>query len=310
MADSDQPSAAPAAASAATNLGELLRSARLAQGLTPEQLATELRIEAQHLTALEENKFERIGIPVFVKGYLRQYGQRLGLDVGRLHALYAKQAKLEEVQIQPSPTIHLRDERQITVWIVAAIVLAAIIGALAMWWTSGGSFDFISTAVTPTPSASSAAPAPAPAGVTSSPAPVAIPVAAPAPIAVPDPAATPAVEAPSAPTETVAPSEGEADANADTVPAIVAAVTGPPTLPLELVFAEESWAEVTDARGQRLFYGLGAANQRAPVRGEPPFAVVLGNATAVQLFVDGDPFVVPTEGRQGNLARFTVDAEE
>ena len=60
-------------------IGELLRSARLAQGLTVEQIATELRIETPRLLALEENNFEQIGIPVFVKGYLRQYGQRLGV---------------------------------------------------------------------------------------------------------------------------------------------------------------------------------------------------------------------------------------
>ena len=100
-----------------------MRSARLAQDLTLEQLATELRIEAKQLAALEENRFERIGVPVFIKGYLKQYGLRLGLDVRDLLALYYKQTTLADVEIQPRRTIKLRDERQITSWILAAIVL-------------------------------------------------------------------------------------------------------------------------------------------------------------------------------------------
>jgi cytoskeleton protein RodZ len=82
------------------------------------------------------------------------------------------------------------------------------------------------------------------------------------------------------------------------------------TIPLELTFAEESWAEVTDARGERLFYGLGAAGRRAALRGEPPFAVVLGNAAAVRLLVDGEIYPTPTPGRQGGIVRFSVDIAE
>ena len=46
------------------------------------------------------------------------------------------------------------------------------------------------------------------------------------------------------------------------------------------------------------------------MRGEPPFAVVLGNGNVVRLVVDGEPYAIPTTGRQGNLARFSVDIAE
>jgi cytoskeleton protein RodZ len=81
-------------------------------------------------------------------------------------------------------------------------------------------------------------------------------------------------------------------------------------IPLEFSFAEESWAEVTDARGERLLFGLTAAGRRVTVRGEPPFAVVLGNAKVVELTVDGQPYPIPASGRQGDLARFSVDIAE
>jgi cytoskeleton protein RodZ len=301
MADSEQSSAA-AAAPTSKNLGELLRSARVAHGLTVEQIATELRIDAQHLAALEDNKLERIGIPVFVKGYLRQYGQRLGVDPRELLALYAKQARLEEVQIQPSPTIHLRDERQITVWVVALVVLAVIVAALAMWWTSGAPFDFSfsTAAVTPAaaPAAAVATPAAAPPRQPAAAAAVALPAESNGAVA--EPTVVPiAVEAVAA-----VPAEEGSE------PPVAAPLGAPAPRPLEILFDQESWAEITDARGERLYYGLGKAEQRTAMRGEPPFAVVIGNAGVVRLIVDGYPYPIPTEGRQGDLARFSVEISE
>ena len=107
-----------------------------------------------------------------------------------------------------------------------------------------------------------------------------------------------------------------------TLPAAAAAAANPPagvgdgpaapvvTIPLEFSFERESWAEVTDARGERLAFGLNAAGRRLTVRGEPPFAVVLGDADAVRLTVDGEPYSIPTTGREGSLARFSVDIAE
>jgi cytoskeleton protein RodZ len=312
MADSEPASAPPAAAlpSAPPTLGEMLRSARLAHDLTLEQLSTELRIEAKQLKALEENRFEQIGVPVFVKGYLKQYGLRLGLDVRDLLALYYKQTTLADVQVQPSRSIKLRDDRQVTSWVLAAIVLLIVIAALAVWWWNGGSFSAIPLTRS-TPPATTSAPAPA----------AAEPQARTALQPV-EQSAVPAAEPSAPPADQPAPLATDAPASSDSVPAVV-----PPALveladgdddgraapvtaiPLEFVFAEEGWAEVTDARGERLLFGLNAAGRRVTVRGEPPFAVVLGNADAVQLTVDGEPYAIPA-ARQDDLARFSVDIAE
>src|SRR5882672_12643626 len=74
MADSEQRAQAGTATPAPQTVGQMLKQARTAHDLTLEQVSTELRIEAQNLGALEQDRFEKIGIPVFVKGYLRQYG--------------------------------------------------------------------------------------------------------------------------------------------------------------------------------------------------------------------------------------------
>jgi cytoskeleton protein RodZ len=316
MADSEQSSDA-ASAPAPRNLGQVLRDARLKQDLTIEQLAMELRIEAKQLTALEENRFEQIGVPVFVKGYLKQYGTRLGLDVRDLLGLYYDQVNLGEVRVQPRRTIKLRDERQITSWLLALIVLVALGAGLAVWWWNG-SFDAARPASESAPVRSpSAAPAepvaavperavPEPAAAVVPP--VSAPVAAPA--AVTDPA--PAASEPAALPADVARGDAlleDGGESADDASADGARAVPPVMIPLQFSFDADSWAEVTDGRGERLLFGLNAAGRSVTVRGEPPFTVVLGNAPAVRLVVDGAPFAVPV-GRQGDTARFSVDIAE
>ncbi len=301
MTDSEPPSPAPPVQKAPETLGQILRRARLAQDLTIEQLATELRIEAKQLNALEENRFERIGVPVFIKGYLKQYGLRLGLDVPDLLALYYKQTTLADVQIQPRRTIKLRDERQITSWILAAIVLLALVG-LAAWWWSGGRFGAASGIQSPpattTPPAAEPAESQTPPPATPPVAPLQRTLPAVDPPAADPPPPEPGSSQPAVPGELPAVAARDEGGDADAEPAV--------GVPLELTFAEESWAEITDARGERLLFGLSAAGRNVTLRGEPPFTVVLGNADAVQLTVDGEPYAVPSS-RQGNLARFAVD---
>ena len=56
------------------SVGEMLRVAREAKGLSVDQLVRDLRIESTYLIALEQNNFEAFSAPVFAKGYMRQFG--------------------------------------------------------------------------------------------------------------------------------------------------------------------------------------------------------------------------------------------
>ncbi|HEX6997753.1 MAG TPA: helix-turn-helix domain-containing protein [Gammaproteobacteria bacterium] len=140
MRESDGEALADVADAATVSVGDMLRSARTARSLTLEQVSMELRIEPQQLLALEEERFEAIGPPVFVKGYLRHYGTLLGLDAEELVRLYAARAGEREVELKPSRTIRLHDEHQITLWIIAVLVLAALAAVVVLWWLGDGSF--------------------------------------------------------------------------------------------------------------------------------------------------------------------------
>jgi cytoskeleton protein RodZ len=354
-----QPAAVPAGTPDKHSVGEILKEARNAQGLTLEQVSTELRIELPQLEALEGDRFERIGVPVFVKGYLRQYGARLGLDPRDLLARYSEQTSLKEVQVQPSKTIKLRDERQITVWVIAALAILVVIVGLGAWWVGAGG-STVASGPSSAPNAgsdakpASASPAAAPAPATTSPASGAPAGGSTAPPAEPAPSPSPAAPATPAPTGDAAPAATPNPSGAATPPTRTLAVATPPpsarpsadrsaaagsapaaaastpatspsaaasaaqpssddgggpslVVPLELTFEQESWAEVTDAHGERLYYGLGTAGKRAQMRGEPPFAVVLGNAGGVKIVVDGEDFAIPAKGKPGEYARFSVN---
>jgi len=61
-------------------LGDRLRQAREAKGLTLEQIEEITRIRRRYLQALEEEDFGQLPGEVFVRGFLRNYALALGLD--------------------------------------------------------------------------------------------------------------------------------------------------------------------------------------------------------------------------------------
>jgi cytoskeleton protein RodZ len=79
------------------------------------------------------------------------------------------------------------------------------------------------------------------------------------------------------------------------------------TVRLRLNFSADSWAELYDAGGQRVFFDLGSANSVRNVTAVAPVKVFLGYADGVQLELNGKPLALPDEVRRGNVARFTVD---
>jgi len=82
-----------------TGCGERLRQAREAAGLSLEQAARRVHLSMRVLNALEEEKWEDIGAPVFVRGHLRSYAQILGLNASEL----LEQAHLSQLK---SPSLH------------------------------------------------------------------------------------------------------------------------------------------------------------------------------------------------------------
>ena len=75
---------------------------------------------------------------------------------------------------------------------------------------------------------------------------------------------------------------------------------------LVLIFEGDSWVDVRDGAGARLYYGLGDAGSRRTLRGAAPFEIFLGRYLDVTIEVDGQPHAIPAESVRGNTARFTL----
>jgi cytoskeleton protein RodZ len=338
MDDNGERQSAPAEQEAVVDsLGQTLANARTAKGLSIEEVAAELRIEAKQLLALERDRLDEIGVPVFIKGYLRQYGHRLGLDYNELLVLYYRQVDTQEIEIQPSRPIRLRDERQITWWVLAALVLAVLAVFLAVWWLNDPGFRRATSALEGAPAApeqpaasaaARAKPSPSPERGTepaadargrTAPAAAEPPTAPPAaePPAPPPAAAPPAAASPAAPSAAAPAAAGEGAPAGAPAPAPAVAAGGVASAPadgsgveLDVAFDQDSWAEITDARGTRLFYGLGHAGRSLELRGEPPFSTLLGNAAGVRLTVAGKPYAVPGAGQESKRVQFSIPVPE
>jgi len=89
-------------------LGELLRHAREERGISLVDLEVMTRIRRRYLEALEEERFEVLPPPVFVKGYLKVIAKALGLEEGLLIQAYAQASQpppppeLVKVPIEPA----------------------------------------------------------------------------------------------------------------------------------------------------------------------------------------------------------------
>jgi cytoskeleton protein RodZ len=76
---------------------------------------------------------------------------------------------------------------------------------------------------------------------------------------------------------------------------------------LNLNLTNDSWVEVYDARGERLFYDVASAGSVHSVSGPGPLRVVLGNAAGVTVEVDGKAREIPASALDGEGARFVVN---
>jgi hypothetical protein len=78
---------------------------------------------------------------------------------------------------------------------------------------------------------------------------------------------------------------------------------------LRLSFSAESWVEVHDAAGHRVFSGYGQANSVKTLAGDGPLHVYLGFASGVQLEINEHAVAIGPAFLRGDVARFQAGAD-
>jgi cytoskeletal protein RodZ len=110
------------------SLGDKLRAARESKGYNYEYVGRETNIARRYLEALETEDFAKFPGEPYLLGFLRNYGEYLGLDVDELLSLY-KTIKLQE---QPIPVEQLlKPSPGFPKFLVALLIALPVLAFLA-----------------------------------------------------------------------------------------------------------------------------------------------------------------------------------
>jgi cytoskeleton protein RodZ len=258
--------------SAAQQIGQQLRDARVERGLSLHDVADRLKLSLRQLEWMEAGDFARLPGATFVRGFVRNYARFLELDSAPLMALLEQEYPSSPVDRAPPPqAAEAQSAMGSKLWWL--LLPALVVAALIAWQQQDGSTETAAPQGELVPmlhQAASDALASAPQSEPAS-TPVAVvvaPVASAVAMASPASAAT-AVPAPVASKPASAP-VAQAGQKAVRVQA-----------------GADSWVSVVDASGKKLVYGLIRAGQSQEVRGVPPFKLKIGNAPQVVLSYDG-----------------------
>ena len=255
----------------AARVGEELREARNALGVSLEDAATQLRINKRYLQALEEGRVKDLPGAAYAVGFVRSYATALGLDaddaVRRFRDMSGTAVTKSGELVFPEPV----PRRGIPTGILAAIGVAVALGGYITWYQWSGRGERVVDSVPPLPPRLERA-AEAPAGREAPAAPVLEPPApAPAPVAVPPP-----------PPPRIDPDK----------PRVVIRAKG------------ESWVQVRDNPGNRVLVDrVLRAGESIEIPNRPGIVLTTGKAENLDILVDGqdvDPFGGP--GVRRNIA--------
>src|SRR3954452_19865907 len=116
------------------DIGATLREARMRARIDITEVETATKIRAKYLRALENEEWDLLPGPTFVKSFLRTYGEYLGLDVTHLLEEYKRQherpSDLDQLPISPHSTARSRAPRPpriSRVWFIAAAIVALLV---------------------------------------------------------------------------------------------------------------------------------------------------------------------------------------
>ncbi|KAF2777158.1 helix-turn-helix domain-containing protein [Streptomyces coelicoflavus] len=232
------------------SVGRALKQARIAAGLTVDDITTATRVRIAIVHAIEADDFAPCGGDVYARGHIRTLAKAVGLDPAELLARFDAEHGGRPAPTATAPLFEaerIRPERRGPNWTAAMVAaIVAVIGFVGFTFVKGGDDGGNEASVAEGANASSGASA--------------------SPSAKPEKPADPKPE----------PSDSAiAAAPADKVTVKVSATDG------------RSWISAKDHNGRLLFDGLLKQGDSKTFQDNEKVNLVLGDAGAIELYVNG-----------------------
>lgn len=263
------------------SVGKILREARISQGLNVADVASSIKFAPRQVEALEADDYSHLPELAFVRGFVRSYARLLHIDeIPLLNSLPRAHQQLTSFQDELAgvPFSTSQSTRRINMtWLFAALALAVFLG-IGVWLSQDK------------PEAKKAAESPVavvPAELAASAVVVASAVVASPSLAASAVPATASAIKDAMVKKEVTVAEVMIPKEVAT-PKEVVANQGVAQGPIHLVFEEESWVDVKDKSGKTLFKQVNPPKSEQWVNGHPPFSLVIGNASSVRLYYEGE----------------------
>jgi cytoskeleton protein RodZ len=127
------------------DIGSSLREARLRQELDFPALEERTKIRSKYLRALEDERFDLLPAPTYIKGFLRSYAEALGLDgqpfVDEYNSRFAvgeDDVVVRATRRVPAPRSRDRQARESRMAVVALLAIAVLTALVIAAWRFGG----------------------------------------------------------------------------------------------------------------------------------------------------------------------------
>ncbi|MDX2647550.1 helix-turn-helix domain-containing protein [Streptomyces sp. NPDC001902] len=245
------------------SVGRALAQARIAAGLTVDEVSTTTRVRPPIVHAIEQDDFSRCGGDVYARGHIRALARAVGLDPEALIQQFSAEHGSAPAPTPVAPLYEaerMRSEPRRPNWTAAMVAaIVAVIGFVGFTLFSGGE-DGGKEPVAGKPSA-----------------------------------ASPAAEPSGNPTSS-APRPEESDS------AIAAAPADKVTVKLTAQ-NDKSWIQAVDSNGKQLYQGSLEPGDSKTFTDKSKINLIIGNAGAVHLFVNGKD--LGPAGDPGQVQRLT-----
>lgn len=125
------------------DIGSSLRNARLRQELDFPELEERTKIRPKYLRALEDERFDILPAPTYVKGFLRSYAESLGLDgqpfVDEYNSRFAVGDEDAPIRARRVPVQRrVRQRRESSIAVLALLAIAVVTALVIAAWRFGG----------------------------------------------------------------------------------------------------------------------------------------------------------------------------